>query len=168
MHPNLSSAHIVLGIKEIPLSELADQSGYLPLDSDKRPRSQVPRTHLMFSHTGKGQSYNMPLLSKFIREYQEDEARVMDQRSEGMQRLIDYELLTDGPAPGGKRVVAFGWFAGGAPLCDARYMPILSDPSSSASGATEGLCASAHDFLSLGVASPFLVGPVTRTPKVIL
>ncbi|KAF8574094.1 hypothetical protein K439DRAFT_1642441 [Ramaria rubella] len=131
VHPNLSLAHIILGIKEIPICDLADQSCSLslslPSSSDESRSSplQVPRTHLMFSHTGKGQPYNMPLLSKFL------------SPEESIPRLIDYELLTDTPLPSGKRVVAFGWFAG-------------------ATGAVEGLCASAHDFLSFGVASPFL------------
>jgi alpha-aminoadipic semialdehyde synthase len=113
VHPNLSPAHIVLGIKEIPLCDLTDQSGSLPLSvplfSDERRDLQVPRTHLMFSHTGKGQPYNMPLLSKFVNSEESS-----NQRHDAMARLIDYELLTDGPTPVGKRVVAFGWFAGGA------------------------------------------------------
>ena len=113
VHPNLSPAHIVLGIKEIPLCDLTDQSGSLPLSvpscSDEGGFLRVPRTHLMFSHTGKGQPYNMPLLSKFINRDESSNQRPME-------RLIDYELLTDGPAPVGKRVVAFGWFAGGTYL----------------------------------------------------
>lgn len=64
----------------------------------------------MFSHTGKGQPYNMPLLSKFVNQ------EGSYQRPDFMERLIDYELLTDGPKPLGKRVVAFGWFAGGTSL----------------------------------------------------
>lgn len=113
MHPNLSPAHIIVGIKEIPLCDLANQSGSLPLFAtlDERRILQVPRTHLMFSHTGKGQPYNMPLLSNFVNP---EEFSV--QRLDAMERLIDYELLTDGPAPVGKRVVAFGWFAGGTSL----------------------------------------------------
>ncbi|KIJ37526.1 hypothetical protein M422DRAFT_211260 [Sphaerobolus stellatus SS14] len=120
---DLSSAHIILGIKEIPLPELKSLS----------PLSHRQRTHFMFSHTGKGQSYNMPLLSEFVQLDETNDFKKPD-------RLIDYEFLTDGPAPAGKRVVAFGWFAG-------------------ATGAVEGLCASAHDFLSFGVASPFLYLP---------
>jgi len=94
---DLSSAQIIMGIKEIPLIELKS----LP------PHPKSHRTHLMFSHTGKGQSYNMPLLSEFV---SVDEKRT---HVKLMDRLIDYEFLTDGPAPVGKRVVAFGWFAGG-------------------------------------------------------
>jgi alpha-aminoadipic semialdehyde synthase len=52
----------------------------------------------MFSHTTKGQPYNMELLSRFLG------------RDHLLPRLIDYELLI---GPDGKRTVAFGWFAGG-------------------------------------------------------
>lgn len=74
----------------------------------------------MFSHTAKGQAYNMPLLSRF---------------TQATARLIDYELLT---GRDGKRTVAFGWYAGAA-------------------GVPEALSALAHDHLTLGVSSPFLV-----------
>ena len=57
-------------------------------------------------------------------------------------RLIDYELLTD---EDGKLVVAFGWYAGAA-------------------GAIEGLTSLAHDHLSLGVSSPFLVSGTSIHP----
>lgn len=63
------------------------------------------RTHLMFSHTAKGQAYNLPLLSRFATGQTADAAPA---------RLIDYELLTDGPGREAKRVVGFGWFAGGS------------------------------------------------------
>jgi hypothetical protein len=99
----------VLGIKETPLNELLTDS------VNGRPRIQ-----LMFSHTAKGQSYNMPLLARF---------------KQSTARLIDYELMTD---PHGKRVVAFGWYAGAA-------------------GVPEAFSALALDHLKLGVSSPFLV-----------
>ena len=52
----------------------------------------------MFSHTTKGQPYNMPLLARFL-------------NAEPLSsQLIDYELLTGAD---GKRTVGFGWFAGG-------------------------------------------------------
>ena len=62
---------------------------------------RVPRTHLMFSHTIKGQLYNTELLSKFLSS---------DVSQSATPRLIDYELLT---GDDGKRTVGFGWFAGG-------------------------------------------------------
>lgn len=105
----MNEAHIILGIKETPLNDLITDS------IDGRPRTQI-----MFSHTAKGQSYNMPLLSRFM---------------QSNARLIDYELLTDAS---GKRVVAFGWYAGAA-------------------GVPEAFSALAHAHLEFGVSSPFLV-----------
>ncbi|KAF8556698.1 hypothetical protein OG21DRAFT_1482902 [Imleria badia] len=96
--PNLDPAHIVLGIKEPPLNELIT-SPVSPL-STASSDSPVPRTHLMFSHTTKGQPYNMELLSRFLSQ---------DPQRDLPSRLIDYELLA---GPDGKRTVAFGWFAG--------------------------------------------------------
>ena len=57
----------------------------------------------MFSHTAKGQLYNMPLLSRFVDTGDSSSSSVLP-------RLVDYELLT---GTDGKRVTAFGWFAGG-------------------------------------------------------
>lgn len=107
----LDAANILVGIKETPLDEL------LTNEIDGKPR-----THIMFSHTAKGQHYNMPLLAKF---------------TQSSARLIDYELLTDSQ---GKRVVAFGWYAGAA-------------------GVPEALNALGLDYLSMGVSSPFLLLP---------
>lgn len=59
----------------------------------------------MFSHTAKGQLYNMPLLSRFVAGEGQSA-----QESKLLPRLVDYELLTGAD---GKRVVGFGWFAGG-------------------------------------------------------
>lgn len=84
MVPTLERAHITLGIKEPPLSTLKVS----PVDG-------VSRTHIMFSHTAKGQPYNMSLLGTFL-------------RPDGA-RLIDFEALTDDNA---KRTVGFGWYAG--------------------------------------------------------
>ncbi|CAG8733064.1 11885_t:CDS:2, partial [Acaulospora colombiana] len=86
----LEHANIVLGIKETPLDDLVTDS--------VNGRSRI---QLMFSHTAKGQSYNMPLLARF---------------KQSTARLIDYELMTD---PQGKRVVAFGWYAGAAGVPEA-------------------------------------------------
>ncbi|KAI0791367.1 Saccharopine dehydrogenase-domain-containing protein [Abortiporus biennis] len=86
VHPTLSPANITLGIKETPLNEVLTDAV-----------SGIPRTHFMFSHTTKGQAYNMELLNKFL--------------SNGAlsPTLVDYELLI---GPDGKRTVGFGWFAG--------------------------------------------------------
>lgn len=111
LHSTLRSAHIIVGIKETPLDELI---------TSPTQDGHYNRTHIMFSHTAKGQDYNRALLARF---------------TNTTARLIDYELLTD---EDGKRVVAFGWYAGAA-------------------GAIEGLTSLAHDHLSLGVSSPFLV-----------
>lgn len=94
--PNLSGAHIILGIKEPPLSSL--QTSPIPSALDGK---LVPRTYMMFSHTAKGQSYNMPLLAAFLGEESAG--------SQLLPRLVDFELLTSS----GKRTVGFGWFAGG-------------------------------------------------------
>ncbi|KAF8327879.1 Saccharopine dehydrogenase-domain-containing protein [Cantharellus anzutake] len=89
----LDPAHLILGIKEIPLTELEH------LSSLHYPR---PRTHLMFSHTHKGQPYNMPLLAHFL-------------QSKDSPRLIDYENII---GDDGKRTVAFGFFAGAAGIIE--------------------------------------------------
>ena len=98
VHPTLSPSHITLGIKETPLSEVLTDPIHAPSDAPERA-PPVARTHLMFSHTVKGQLYNMELLSKFL-----------GPQKALTPRLIDYELLTGGD---GKRTVGFGWFAGG-------------------------------------------------------
>ena len=55
---------------------------------------QKNQNFLMFSHTIKGQSYNMPMLRKLL---------------DNNCSLIDYELLKDKK---NQRVLGFGWFAG--------------------------------------------------------
>ncbi|KAF8603401.1 hypothetical protein BDV93DRAFT_442477 [Ceratobasidium sp. AG-I] len=111
----LEPADIIMGIKEVPITECIASS----------TPAGTPRTHLMFSHTAKGQEYNTALLAQFLSPSGPDNLHA---------RLVDYELLTDNT---GKRVVAFGWYAGAA-------------------GLVEGLITSAHADLQLGVASPFL------------
>lgn len=91
VHPTLAPADVIIGIKETPLKEVL---------TDPAPSSNRPRTHIMFSHTHKGQEYNAPLLSKFLAD-----------SPSSLPTLIDWELLTDG---NGKRTVGFGWYAGGA------------------------------------------------------
>ncbi len=73
----------ILGIKEPPVTSIK--------------KGQV---HLAFSHTHKGQGYNMPLLQKFI-----------DEKA----TLFDYELIIDEK---GIRTIAFGRYAGIAGAVD--------------------------------------------------
>lgn len=102
----------------------------------------------MFSHTTKGQLYNMALLSKFL----SPGGQNVHNSNIHTPRLIDYELLT---AEDGKRCVGFGWFAGGESVSGSRYLSTNS--MCSVAGTLESLCAMAHAHLELGVASPFLV-----------
>ncbi|KAH9946562.1 Saccharopine dehydrogenase-domain-containing protein [Amylocystis lapponica] len=138
VHPTLSPAHITLGIKETPLHEVLTDP--LPAPSESSNAPSVPRTHFMFSHTTKGQPYNMELLSKFVSE--SSLTGGMDTAQPALlPRLIDYELLV---GEDGKRTVGFGWFAGVA-------------------GTLESLSALAHAHLELGIASPFLYTPRPHT-----
>ncbi len=117
----------------------------------------------MFSHTVKGQLYNMELLSKFLA----SENPGAPQDGSLLPRLIDYELLT---GPDGKRTVGFGWFAGGEWMYGFRASFVSPKPSFTCwltcapsfavAGALEALCAMAHAHLELGVASPFLVSAI--------
>ncbi|KAF9790341.1 Saccharopine dehydrogenase-domain-containing protein [Thelephora terrestris] len=129
VHKTLEPAHIVLGIKETPVDQVLTTPAISPWT-----RKPIPRTYLMFSHTIKGQPYNMQLLSKFLAA-----PSIPDPHSP--PRLIDYELLTD---DAGKRTVGFGWFAGVA-------------------GALETLVALSKALLQQGVASPFLHTPRPHT-----
>ena len=68
----------------------------------------------MFSHTAKGQEYNVPLLSRFLvggDRYADLKLSADKFLPQLTPRLVDYELLT---GTDGKRTVAFGWHAGGA------------------------------------------------------
>ncbi|KAJ1847055.1 hypothetical protein IWW55_000075 [Coemansia sp. RSA 2706] len=84
---DLSKADAILGIKEVPVDKLIPN-----------------KTYLIFSHTHKGQEYNMPSLQAFL-----------DQNI----RLIDYELMTDPES--GKRLVLFGTHAGYAGMIDGLH-----------------------------------------------
>ncbi len=77
-------AEFVIGIKEPPVESI-----------------QPGQVHIAFSHTIKGQPYNMPLLRKFI---------------DSNATLIDYETIVD---KAGKRTIAFGRFAGIAGAVDS-------------------------------------------------
>jgi len=78
---------VILGVKEIPTSLL-------------RP----DKIYLYFSHTIKGQPYNMPMLQ-----------RLVDLKC----TLIDYECIKD---ENGKRLVFFGRYAGLAGMIDALHI----------------------------------------------
>ncbi|KAF8639309.1 hypothetical protein AX17_001590 [Amanita inopinata Kibby_2008] len=132
IEPSLRNAHIIVGIKETPLDELVTSPVQTPRTSDSG-QTWSSRTHMMFSHTAKGQPYNTPLLSRFLTSSESSSSS-----SQLLPRLIDYELLTD--ESDGKRTVGFGWFAGVA-------------------GVLESLSAMAHAHLEIGVASPFLYTP---------
>ncbi|MCG3138933.1 MAG: hypothetical protein HJJLKODD_02804 [Phycisphaerae bacterium] len=84
--PQLTDASIILGIKEIPPTLL-----------------EPNKTYLFFSHTIKGQSYNMPMLR-----------RIMELGS----TLIDYERIVDEQ---NRRLVYFGNYAGLAGMIDALW-----------------------------------------------
>lgn len=108
VHPTLEPAHLILGIKETPLHTLVTS----PIRSVSHD-ALVPRTHMMFSHTAKGQEYNMPLLSRFLvgGDHYADPKLLDDKYPPQLAaRLVDYELLTGTDS---KRTVAFGWHAGG-------------------------------------------------------
>ncbi|KAG0240071.1 hypothetical protein BGW41_007236 [Actinomortierella wolfii] len=80
---DLSPADIILGIKEVPVQDL------------------IPgKTYVYFSHTHKGQTYNMPMLQDVLNKN---------------IRLIDYELMTNEKK---QRLVLFGRHAGYAGMID--------------------------------------------------
>lgn len=83
---DLSSCDVIMGVKEIPVDLI-----------------QAEKTYLIFSHTIKGQSYNMDKLQRF-----------MDLNC----TLIDYECIADAA---GRRLVFFGHFAGLAGMLETLY-----------------------------------------------
>ncbi|MBU0717694.1 MAG: hypothetical protein KJ749_05545, partial [Planctomycetes bacterium] len=83
---DLSDCPIVIGVKEIPAGL------FLP-----------KRTYVFFSHTIKGQAYNMPMLR-----------RLMELKCQ----LIDYERILDSE---GRRLVFFGRYAGLAGMIDTLW-----------------------------------------------
>ena len=85
-HPD--NAEFVLGIKEPPVDSI-----------------KYGQVHLAFSHTIKGQDYNMPLLQKFL-----------DEKA----TLLDYEPIID-PVTG-QRTIAFGRYAGIAGAVDSFHV----------------------------------------------
>jgi alpha-aminoadipic semialdehyde synthase len=82
---DLTKADIIMGVKEVPISELIPNKNYI-----------------FFSHTIKGQSYNMNLLKEIKKQ---------------KIRLFDYELLTENDT----RIVQFSKFAGYAGMVDGLH-----------------------------------------------
>ncbi len=83
---DLSDCDFISGVKEIPIDKIIPG---------------IP--HLFFSHTIKGQDYNMPLLQKFL---------------DTKTTLLDYERIVN---KDGKRLVFFGKFAGNAGMIDTLW-----------------------------------------------
>ncbi|RLD16184.1 hypothetical protein DRI50_02480 [candidate division KSB1 bacterium] len=83
----MEKGDVIFGVKEIPEQKILDN-----------------KTYLFFSHTIKGQKYNMPLLQ-----------RIIDSGS----TLIDYEKITDEK---GRRLVYFGRYAGDAGAIDILWL----------------------------------------------
>jgi alpha-aminoadipic semialdehyde synthase len=86
VNENLSSCPVVFAVKEIPKNLLEKE-----------------KTYIFFSHTIKGQEYNMPMLKK-----------LMDLNC----NLIDYEKIADSK---GRRLVFFGKYAGLAGMIDTLW-----------------------------------------------
>jgi alanine dehydrogenase len=82
----LNDCDVILGVKEVPLDQL-----------------RRGKTYVFFSHTIKGQDYNMPLLNRLL-ELQCD--------------LIDYERIVDEQS---RRLVFFGYHAGLAGMIDSLW-----------------------------------------------
>jgi len=83
---SLAPCPIIFGIKEIPI-----------------PALEKGKTYVFFSHTTKGQPYNMPMLKRIL---------------ELGCTLIDYEKVTD---ENGQRLIFFGRYAGLAGMIDTLW-----------------------------------------------
>ncbi len=84
---DINQADIIIGVKEIPKEKI---------EKDK--------VYMFFSHTIKGQDYNMPMLKTLL---------------EKECTLIDYELIKDSTT--GERLIFFGRFAGIAGMIETLY-----------------------------------------------
>ncbi|MEM3341142.1 MAG: saccharopine dehydrogenase C-terminal domain-containing protein [Thermoplasmata archaeon] len=84
INEDLSKCDLILGVKEMPKTVFREHG-----------------TYMFFSHTIKGQPYNMPMLKELI-----------DKKC----NLIDYEKITDA---NGKRLIFFGRHAGIAGMIDS-------------------------------------------------
>jgi saccharopine dehydrogenase (NAD+, L-lysine forming) len=90
---------------DIPMVDTPEHGEFVVGIKEPPVKSIMPnQVHLAFSHTIKGQPYNMGLLQKFI-----------DQKAS----LFDYETIKDST---GKRTIAFGRFAGIAGAADSFYV----------------------------------------------
>lgn len=87
INEDLSPCSIILGVKEVPVEDLIENKLYS-----------------FFSHTMKGQEYNMPMLKSIL---------------EKNISLLDYELIVN---DAGKRKVFFGPFAGYAGMIDSLHV----------------------------------------------
>lgn len=83
---SLAGVPVIFGVKEIPVSWFEEN-----------------KTYIFFSHVIKGQSYNMPMLSKMM---------------EKKCNLIEYEKIADDQ---GKRLIFFGRFAGLAGMINSLW-----------------------------------------------
>lgn len=83
---DLDPCSVILGVKEVPVAKLLRR-----------------KTYLFFSHTTKGQAYNMPMLRRII---------------ELECTLIDYEPIVDRR---GRRIIFFGRHAGYAGMIDSLW-----------------------------------------------
>ncbi len=81
---DLSECHVVFGVKEIPSSLFRERG-----------------TYMFFSHTIKGQTYNIPMLKRMM---------------ELECQLIDYERVVDEK---NRRLIFFGWHAGVAGMIES-------------------------------------------------
>jgi len=84
---DLSPADLIFAVKEVPIPLIEDNKAYV-----------------FFSHTIKGQSYNMPLLQRIL---------------DGGSTLVDYEKIADEQ---GRRLVFFGVHAGYAGMIDTLHL----------------------------------------------
>lgn len=84
---DLNSANLVLAVKEIPVDFIKKN-----------------KTYIFFSHTIKGQPYNMPLLKRLM---------------ENKCNLIDYETIVN---EDGKRLIFFGKYAGVAGMIETLHV----------------------------------------------
>ncbi|KAF9067905.1 Saccharopine dehydrogenase-domain-containing protein [Rhodocollybia butyracea] len=135
---DLSDAHVVIGIKEPRVQDVLVDAVGVPgtLSSSSGSIAKCPRTYMMFSHTAKGQEYNMPLLNLFLSSGSGSNS--------SYPTLLDYELLTSSSNPG-KRTLAFGFHAGLAGTLLSFH--------------TLGI----YQLTTLGVATPFLYTPLPQS-----